>query len=267
MCYDASVSCEEAGDGMDRNGTAVEAVALAARMILENGGETYRAEQTVERMAYGFGFRHVEVLAFPTGVTMTLLTEEGDSLTRIVRVNKRDINLARIDACNTISRSAASGRMTCEEALQALREADRKHVSKWWVQLAACALSSGFFAVMLSGGIPEFLIAVLCGLVTQLVLFALARQNVPGIISGMLCAICTAIIALAANRIQGDVQIEPVISGAIMPILPGLAMTNAIRDTITGDLISGGARSAEAILRALTLGAGIGIVISLVGGV
>ena len=251
---------------MDRNGTAAEAVALAARMVLENGGETYRAEQTVERMAYGFGFRRVEALAFPTGVTMTLMTEEGDSLTRIVRVNKRDINLARIDACNSISRDAASGKINCEEALLALREADRKHVSKWWIQLLACALSSGFFAVMLSGGTPEFLVATLCGLVTQLVLIALARQHVPVIISGMLCAIFTAIIALAARRIHGAVQVEPVISGAIMPILPGLAMTNAIRDTITGDLISGGARGAEAILRALTLGAGIGIVISVAGG-
>jgi len=42
-----------------------------------------------------------------------------------------------------------------------------------------------------------------------------------------------------------------------MPLLPGLAMTNAVRDTIRGDLISGLARSAEALISAILLSAGV----------
>ena len=51
-----------------------------------------------------------------------------------------------------------------------------------------------------------------------------------------------------------------------MPLLPGLATTNGIRDTLRGDLVSGGARIVEALLCATMLGAGIGIVLSLWGG-
>ena len=52
-----------------------------------------------------------------------------------------------------------------------------------------------------------------------------------------------------------------------MPILPGLATTNAIRDTIRGDLVSGGARFIEAILCAVMLAAGIGLMLSMWGGI
>ena len=58
---------------------------------------------------------------------------------------------------------------------------------------------------------------------------------------------------------MGDTS--PIIIGAIMPLLPGLAMTNAIRDTMRGDLVSGVARGAEALLVAVALGTGAGLVL------
>lgn len=48
-----------------------------------------------------------------------------------------------------------------------------------------------------------------------------------------------------------------------MPLLPGLSMTNAIRDTINGDLVSGSARALEALLACVAIAAGVGVVLSL----
>ena len=41
-----------------------------------------------------------------------------------------------------------------------------------------------------------------------------------------------------------------------MPLVPGLAITNAIRDIIAGDYLSGGARLFDAVVVALATGAG-----------
>jgi uncharacterized membrane protein YjjP (DUF1212 family) len=57
------------------------------------------------------------------------------------------------------------------------------------------------------------------------------------------------------------VNYNSIIVGCMMPLLPGLAMTNAIRDTIRGDLISGIARATEALLVASSLAAGTGVTI------
>ena len=74
---------------MDAISTTLDAVCLAARIILESGGETYRAEETVERMCAGLGIEHVDALALPTGIMLTLSADGGTSLTRIVRVRSR----------------------------------------------------------------------------------------------------------------------------------------------------------------------------------
>ncbi|MEE1073087.1 MAG: threonine/serine exporter family protein, partial [Cellulosilyticum sp.] len=57
--------------------------------------------------------------------------------------------------------------------------------------------------------------------------------------------------------------IEPVIIGCIMPLLPGVAFTTAVRDAISDELISGISRAVEALLMAVALATGIGVSLSL----
>ncbi len=70
-------------------------------------------------------------------------------------------------------------------------------------------------------------------------------------------------IATASTLLFPEVSLEAVISGAIMPLLPGLAMTNAIRDSMQGDLISGLVRGTEAIIIAIGLAVGAGFYLKL----
>ena len=100
----------------------------------------------------------------------------------------------------------------------------------------------------------------------QWVLTPLGKMKVPPLISSMIAGALTTLLALLGARVIADVNIEPIISGAIMPLLPGLATTNAMRDTIRGDLVSGGARLGEAILSVMMLAAGIGLMLSMWGG-
>ena len=106
---------------MDTLSTTLDAVCLASQMILESGGETYRAEETVERMCQGLGIPKVDVLALPTGLMLTVTLEDDSALSRIVRVRSRSTDLGRFVHCNAISRKVASGRMSAEAALRALR--------------------------------------------------------------------------------------------------------------------------------------------------
>ena len=244
----------------------LDAVCLATRLILESGGETYRAEETAEKMCRGFGITSVDVLALPTGATITIRTEDGSTMTRVARVNKRGMNLARIDECNRVSRKVYAGKLNPEEALAELERITADAPFSQTVMLIACALSSGFFTIMLGGRWPDFFVSLVCGLMTQMLLPFLAKRSVPAVLSSMIASFLVTFVALLSEAWFPQVLIEPIISGAIMPILPGLAMTNAIRDTIRGDLVSGGARTVDAVLCATLLAAGVGIMMSLWGG-
>jgi len=252
---------------MEKIAVVLEAVGLAAQIILESGGETYRAEETVERMCRGFGYPQVDVLALPTGLMLTLTPEGENGITRIVRVHNRSINLKRLDQCNAISRKAASGAITADDACCALRKLKQGCADRHLLMIGASALSAGGFSVMLGGFGLEFIIALFCGAGVQLVSMFMARRKLPGMISGLIAGSLTTLLALVGAFLFPLANVEPIISGSIMPLLPGLATTNGIRDTIRGDLVSGGARIVEAVLSAIMLAAGIGLTLSMWRGV
>ena len=254
---------------MDAIGATLDAVCLASQMILESGGETYRAEETVERMCAGLGMRHVEVLALPTGLMLTAASGQ-DTFTRLVRVRDRAIDLGRIDACNDVSRRVAAGKLTAWEALDRLKQLHSAQKDRWWKKwllILASALSAASFTVMLGGEWMDFFVSFFCGALVQMVLPPLAKMRVPTLISSMIAGALTTLLALMGTLLWTQVRVEPVISGAIMPLLPGLATTNAFRDTIKGDLVSGGARVIEAMLSCVMLSAGIGLMLSMWGGI
>ncbi|MBR4360116.1 MAG: threonine/serine exporter family protein [Clostridia bacterium] len=252
---------------MDAITTTLDAVCLASEMILESGGETYRAEETVERMCQGLHVPRVDVLALPTGLMLTLTTEDGSNVSRLVRVRDRSTNLERIDQCNSISRKVAAGEMSAREALERLREIRRPQKEHRLLLIGASALSAGSFTVMLGGTWADFIVSFFCGMVVQLVMPPLSRMRVPTLLSSLLAGALTTLMALVGTLAVQAVHVEPVISGAIMPLLPGLATTNAMRDTMRGDLVSGGARIIEAILGVMMLAAGIGLMLSMWGGI
>ena len=57
--------------------------------------------------------------------------------------------------------------------------------------------------------------------------------------------------------------VDACVAGALMPLLPGLAMTNAVQDTMRGDIVSGVAHGMNAILTATLVAGGALIASSL----
>ena len=100
----------------------IKPLQLAGRIIMENGGETYRVEETVTRMGRAFGLKNVESFAVPSGVFVSCEKEDGTHETAVLRVHRRGTNLRRVDAVNQISRRAEAGEITPEEALRALEK-------------------------------------------------------------------------------------------------------------------------------------------------
>ena len=60
-------------------------------------------------------------------------------------------------------------------------------------------------------------------------------------------------------------SVNAAIVGGIMPLLTGLLMTTAVRDTMYGDLISGIARAVEALLLAACIALGVYVGLKLTG--
>ncbi|MDD4779368.1 MAG: threonine/serine exporter family protein [Tissierellia bacterium] len=241
----------------------LKVVKLASQIILENGGETYRAEETIKFICKSLGVKEIDSVATPTGIYITLSIDGIENNTVVKRINKRSINLIRLNRVNTISRQITEKSISLQEAIALLEEtrADAENYNKNF-SLFYGGISAAFFTLLFGGKLLEFFISLTAGVLVAL--FAKKFENLHSyqFLSSLLAGTIIAFTAIAGTYIAGFGNYNYVIVGGMMPQLPGLAMTNAIRDTIRGDLVSGIARGTEALLVASSLAAGAGVIIS-----
>ncbi len=227
----------------------MEAAGLAGRLILENGGETYRAEDTVERMGRAFGCTKVEVFAVPSGIFITLAFPGGEEKTSVQRIRKRGTHLKKVDDANHVSRAIAAGELDIHEALHQLRgiaawEDEKGRAYMPW----AAALSSFSFAFMFGGTPIDGGVALVCAALTQGLIRLIKKYSLHYIVTSLAGGMICTLIPLVFHRITGQGLVDAMVAGALMPLLPGLAMTNAVQDTMRGDMLSGVTHAAQALL-------------------
>ncbi len=237
--------------------TEMEALQLAAQLILENGGETFRAEETVRRMGEGFGLNEVESFAVPSGLFISYRTEEGKLETSVRRVHKQGTNLTIVDQTNHISRAVAAGKLGASEAYIRLREVARLQQKRLgWSAVLAAGICAGGFAFLFQGTWLEALTALAVAAATQGACLLMGKVHESWILSDILGGFMTALLPVLAGRWIPGLNTEAVIAGALMPLVPGVAMTNAVQDTFRGDMVSGVSHGVSALLTAFMIAGG-----------
>lgn len=250
------------GDSLEINvSNLLKVIKLSAQIIIENGGETYRAEETIKFIGKSFDVKEIESIATPTGFYMTISINGEDNNTLVKRIRKRTINLQKINDVNNISRRLSEHSITLSEALEELEKINQKTNLENNYSILYAGLSSAFFAVLFGGKLLGFFTALFTGIIVALMSRRFEKLHSYHFFSSIFSGLIIAYIAISVTFFTKMGNYNNIIVGCMMPLLPGLAMTNAIRDTIRGDLISGIARATEALLVASSLAAGAGITI------
>ncbi len=78
-----------------------------------------------------------------------------------------------------------------------------------------------------------------------------------------MAAFVVALLSLIFIRTGLGKQLDVIIIASVMPLVPGLLITNAIRDLMAGHFVSGLSKGAEAFLTAFAIGAGVAVVLTL----
>ena len=235
----------------------MEALQLAGRIIMENGGEISRAEETVSRMGEGFGLSEVESFAVPSGLFISCRGEDGNPMTSVKRVRRVDRNLTRVDEVNQVSRKVYAGEMNCALAIARLHEIEGMPGSfRGWWSLPAAFLCAVGFAALFGAGFLSVIVAGLVAVIVQGIEALLSRVSRHGLAGSVLGGLMTALLPHLLHLAVPSLQTELVIIGAIMPLVPGLSMTNAVQDVMRGDMVSGLSHGTQAILTAFLIAGG-----------
>ncbi|WP_409303398.1 threonine/serine exporter family protein [Peribacillus sp. SCS-155] len=236
----------------------IEVCLLAGKIMLESGAETYRVEDTMTRIAMSFGIDHSHSYVTPTGIIFSI---DGADPAKLVRISERSTDLRKVTVVNSLSRQIASGILSPQDALTQLRQIEKERDAyPLWIQIFAAFISSGCFLIMYQGQWHDFLPACITGAVGLSGVIFLHRLLEIKFFAEFLSSVVIGLLAFLFVKIGAGHEIDKIIIGSVMPLVPGVLITNAVRDLIAGHLVSGITKGAEAFLTAFAIGTGIAVV-------
>ncbi|MCD7034012.1 threonine/serine exporter family protein [Metabacillus sp. GX 13764] len=236
---------------------------LGGKIMLQSGAETYRVEDTMTRMAAAFGFEDSNSYVTPTGIIFSIEGREPTK-TKLIRILQRTTDLEKVAQVNQVSRRISSGEMTLGEAYAQLKHIEASgHTYPFWIQLIAAAISSGCFTIMFMGHWPDFIPSVIAGGAGFLTLHYSHRLVPIKFFSEFAASFVIGLLSMFFLSHGFGHELDKMIIGSVMPLVPGLLITNAVRDLMVGHLVSGLSKGAEAFLTAFAIGSGIAVVFAL----
>ncbi|WP_246021393.1 threonine/serine exporter family protein [Paenibacillus lentus] len=226
--------------------------------MLQSGAETYRAEDTMARMAEAMGLEDSHSFVTPTGIMFQASESQSAKLARII---ERTTDLQKVAAVNDVSRKLGSRDISPSQAHIRLMDINRAgHEYAVLLQIVTAAAASGCFTFMFKGSMADIIPGILCGGAGFSMFLALHRLVKVKFFAEFSASFIIGLLAVIFVALGMGQELDKIIIGSVMPLVPGLLITNAVRDLMAGHLVSGLSRGAEAFLTAFAIGAGIAVV-------
>ena len=230
-------------------------------LMLANGAETTRVEDTILRICKSRGFNHINVFTSPTAIIISDYRFDGYTFMRTIK--SRSINLNKISLLNDFSRKFVNDSdLTVVDAMNELKVILSYKTYPPLVTYICMGMSGAFFAGLLDGNnlmtfISTFITTIFAVLIYNKIM---KLNNIPAF-SSLIASIFIATIGILLSYFNILDVPTMLIVGAIMPLLPGVSFIKGIRDLISGDLISGVARAFDAGVTAISIACGVGFVL------
>jgi uncharacterized membrane protein YjjP (DUF1212 family) len=247
-------------DNQYKSNEIIDVCLLAGKIILESGAETDRVEDTMIRMAAAFGREESHSFSTPTAIIFSLDGE--NSASRLIRISKRSTDLRKVALVNSISRAITNKEMNLHEAYVRLKELEKANLAyPIWVQIVAAFMVSGSFTIMFDGQWHDFIWACLAGGLGYACFLFFDQFLEVKFFAEFIAALVIGFVAFFMIDVGLGRELDKIVIGAVMPLVPGLLITNAARDLISGHLMSALLKLTDAGLTALAIGSGVAVVL------
>ncbi|MEG2455551.1 MAG: threonine/serine exporter family protein [Oscillospiraceae bacterium] len=243
----------------------LDLVTEAGFSLEQSGAEIYRVEESVSRLLVAYGITTGEVFAIPNCLIVSLTTPSGHSLTRVRRIPPHGTDIFQIEAVNSLCRKLCRETPDYRSARQALEDVrTREPHHAPLTRMLGYFLGAGFFTLFWGGSWIDGLCGGLCGVAIGLCLTVFTRLGANLFFKTIACGAVSALLALVFSMSGLGQNVDKITIGALMVLVPGVALTNAIRDIMEGDMVSGISKLGEALLvaTAIALGSGLALTVA-----
>ncbi|EPY6472325.1 threonine/serine exporter family protein [Clostridium sporogenes] len=236
------------------------------KMLLSNGAESYRVEETIERICRAYNLQ-CECMVTAKGVFLSIIDDNNEKVTSLKKVKTRGVDLARIERLNSFSRSLQDNPISYDEAKETLKEIDSLPFFSLPVRIVAAGMTSFVYSLFFKGTIYDAIVSTFISMAIYYMLDKVSKVGFFQFFQFFFAGFIIGISSLVAENIFPLVSRGNVITGGIMILVPGVPLTNGIKDIIYDDFMSGIVKFGEAMLVVTAMGAGIATALTLGVGV
>lgn len=233
--------------------------------MLSCGAEINRIEYTISKMAKSYGAVRANVFVINSSIVLTVeFSTDALQITESRRVKgSSGINLLKLERYNSVSRRCAKNPMPLDELRAEIEAVPEKSNSlKFYV---GCCLAAGSFSVFFGGSVYDGLAAAFFALIIGFLQRKLSPLCPNNIIFNFIASLTVGFAVCPFTNLFSVFSRDKILIGEVMLLIPGIAVTNALRDVFVGDTISGSMRVIEGLFWTVGIVAGFMVAIFVVG--
>lgn len=234
--------------------------------MLVSGAEINRVEDSIRRICKSYNAKRVDVFTITSSIVVTLQREDGSSFTQTRRIHKYSTNLDKVDRLNNLSRYICSYTPEANYIVNELKKIDNGKTYNSHVESIVYVIIAGVFTIFFGGSLCDAVVSSVIAIFLRLSITLTQKVDTNILFVNIIGSFIIGLLAVLSVNIGIGKSLENIIIGNIMLMIPGIALTNSIRDIIRGDTIAGLFRLCEAIVIALSIAVGFGIASIFFGG-
>ena len=224
----------------------------AGAILLENGAEISRVEETMRRIAGHFGVDDESFFVLSNGI---MATAKGYARSKFIPI--KGTSLDKVVAVNQLSREVANGKCNLEQLEARLKGIRAMRPKPAWEQILASALGSAAFCIIFGGGFDDCLAALVAGTLLWVYMLFVGYRHLSRIAGTLTGALLATVLCGVMYRMGLGTHPSNMIIGAIISLIPGVPFTHGIGDLANEDYIAGITRLLDALLTFLCIALGV----------
>lgn len=265
--------CQAEQTEREENLKEIADVALdAGRILLRSGAEIFRVEETIVRICRQFRVDEVDTFVMTNGIFLSAGRGKEEVFTKVKHVPLSCTNLEAVAEVNDLSRRITAGKVGLQEARAELKRIEAMPFKKARTQVLAAGAGAGLFGYFLGSSALESLMAFGIGCLLYVWVIFADRHQVTKLVTNTLGgALITFLAVILYVAVPVPMELDGMIIASILPLVPGVAFVNAIRDVANSDFLSGTIRILDALLGFVYIAVGVGVALgicsNLIGGI
>ncbi len=233
--------------------------------LLTNGADVHRVEIAIEKISRAYGVAHVDVFTIHSLILVALYMPDGTHSTQSRRIIDVCNNITKLEMYNALSREICETTPPIDVVDEKIREIKKERIYPFYLTIIAYFLAAGSFAIFFGGSWLDGLASSCIGVIMALV-EKIRIEQVNKMVKISLISFVAGLLSCLSIRIGFGDNLDMIIIGTIMLLIPGVSFGNSMRDLLSGDTLTGTIKVVQAIITAVMMALGYALSLLLVGG-